>query len=84
MLSLDFVKTICYRADFNKTSGLPHPYIFAGLPEHIFLTDARTYFCFLAPLVIFLSCCPTPRLGWDGLDGSWKTLKAKTYYKNVI
>ena len=24
-----------YRADFNKTSGLPHPYMFAGLPEHM-------------------------------------------------
>ena len=33
-----------YQADFNKTSGLPRPYIFDRLPEHIFLIDARTYF----------------------------------------
>ena len=29
----------------------------------------------------FLSCCQTPKLGWDGPNGFWKTLKAKTNYK---
>ena len=67
---------IQYQAYENKTFGLPRPYIFASLPEHMFWTDARTYFVFFDPTGYIFVLLPDAK-AWKGwIRWLWEQLGA--------